>query len=296
VSTNSKLLVRPKLPVNETGIITQVTANQAGWDLLNMEVRRFSKEATWQHQTSNFETVIVVLSGSCSVSSDKGNWPSIGQRKDVFSGMGSALYLSRHTEFTLTAMTDTVEVAHCWVPTNEDHPPKLVTPEDCSIEIRGGNNATRQIVDLIPPGFDCQSIVCVEVYTPSGNWSSYPPHKHDVHREDEQGNLLEADLEEFYFHKIDKPKGYAFQRVYTDNRALDETMTVHDNDIVLVPEGYHPVGAAYGFNSYYLNFLAGTAQSLANSDDPDYAWIKDTWDKQDPRVPLVTHETKGFSE
>src|SRR3972149_5299815 len=90
----------------------------------------------------------------------------------------------RRTEFAVTALTERLEVAYCWVATDEAHPARLVTPEDCAIEIRGGHNATRQINSIIPPGFDCQRIVCVEVFTPGGNWSSYPPHKHDTHRED----------------------------------------------------------------------------------------------------------------
>jgi 5-deoxy-glucuronate isomerase len=158
-----------------------------------------------------------------------------------------------------------------------------------AIEIRGGGNATRQINSIIPPGFDCHRIVCVEVYTPSGNWSSYPPHKHDVHRVADDGALLEADLEEIYFYKIDHPNGYAYQRVYTGDRRIDALMMAQNHDIVLVPEGYHPVVSAHGYTTYYLNFLAGSAQSLANSDDPDYAWVKQTWTWQDPRLPLTHH-------
>jgi 5-deoxy-glucuronate isomerase len=140
---------------------------------------------------------------------------------------------------------------------------------------------------MIPPGFDCHRLVVVEVYTPSGNWSSYPPHKHDEHRVDENGVLLEADLEEVYFYKIDKPEGYAYQRVYTSDRRLDELILVQDNQLVLSPEGYHPVVSAHGYTTYYLNMLAGSAQSLANVDDPDYAWVKGTWTEQDPRLPVV---------
>ena len=156
------------------------------------------------------------------------------------------------------------------------------------MEIRGGGNATRQINSLFPPGFDCHRLVAVEVYTPSGSWSSYPPHKHDVHRLDAGGNLIEADLEETYFYKIDRPGGYAVQRVYTADSRLDETVVARDRDVVLVPEGYHPVASAPGYTTYYLNFLAGSAQSLANTDDPDHAWVKQTWREKDPRVPLVT--------
>jgi 5-deoxy-glucuronate isomerase len=163
----------------------------------------------------------------------------------------------------------------------------LVTPAEVAVEIRGGGNATRQINKMIPPGFDCSRIVVVEVYTPAGNWSSYPPHKHDQHRLDEQGNLIEADLEEIYFYKIARPSGFAYQRIYTADKRLDELMLVRDSHLVLSPEGYHPVVAGHGYDCYYLNMLAGSAQSLAASDDPDYAWVKETWKDQDPRLPLV---------
>ncbi len=134
---------------------------------------------------------------------------------------------------------------------------------------------------------DCDLAFCyceaiVEVYTPSGNWSSYPPHKHDVHNPPG-----EVDLEELYYYRIDRPEGYAIQRVYTRDRRLDETLTVRDGDLVLVPEGYHPVVAAHGYNVYYLNVLAGSARSMAASDDPDYGWVRNTWKVKDPRVPLV---------
>ena len=112
----------------------------------------------------------------------------------------------------------------------------------------------------------------VEVFTPSGNWSSYPPHKHDVHNPPG-----EVDLEEIYYYRIDRPEGYAIQKVYTADRRLDETITVRDGEMVLIPEGYHPVVAAPGYNVYYLNALAGSARSMAASDDPAYAWVRGTW-------------------
>ncbi|OGO52105.1 MAG: 5-deoxy-glucuronate isomerase [Chloroflexi bacterium RBG_16_68_14] len=271
----------------EPGIVNRVTAGEAGWELLNLEVRRLAGGEAWEHETAECEAALVLLGGRCAVTSNRGEWPGIGRRAHVFDGMPYALYLPRRTAFTLTALTDRLEVAYCWVPTDQDHPARLVTPADCDIEIRGGHSATRQINSIIPPGFGCHRIVCVEVYTPGGNWSSYPPHKHDAHRQDSSGVLLEADLEEVYYYKIDKPQGYAIQRVYNPDRTIDAVMVCQNDDIVLVPEGYHPVAAAYGYNCYYLNFLAGSAQSLAYADDPDHVWTKDTWTAQDPRLPMV---------
>jgi 5-deoxy-glucuronate isomerase len=131
-------------------------------------------------------------------------------------------------------------------------------------------------------------MIAVEVYTPPGNWSSYPPHKHDHHRTDGRGALLEADLEEVYFYKIDRPDGFAIQRIYTDDRTLDRTIVATNDDLVLIPGGYHPVAAAPGYTVYYLNFLAGSAKSLASADDPAHAWVKQAWPPLDPRLPLVS--------
>lgn len=270
-----------------TGVFAEVLAAQAGWQLLNMQARRMNRGEVWAGETGEHEYVHVILGGVCHVHSSTGGFPDVGRRPNVFSGMPYAVYLSRRTEFAVEALTDGFEVATCWVPTDQDHPARLVTPADCAIELRGGGNASRQINGILPPGFDCHRLVCVEVYTPGGNWSSYPPHKHDVHREDAAGNVLEADLEEIYFYKIDRPGGYAYQRVYNDDRSIDGLMLAEQHDTVLVPEGYHPVVSAHGYTTYYLNFLAGSAQSLANSDDPAYAWVKTGWTSLDPRLPIV---------
>jgi 5-deoxy-glucuronate isomerase len=233
---------------------------------------------------------MVVLGGVGSVSTSRGNWENIGRRPDVFNGMPYTLFLSRHTKFTVEAVSEDLDFACGWCPTDQDHLPQLVTPEQVDIEIRGGDNFTRQINRMVPPGFDCHRLVVVEVYTPSGSWSSYPGHKHDRHQVGADGELLEADLEEIYFYKIDKPEGYAYQRVYNDDKSLDELILARDSHAVLVPEGYHPVVSAPGYTTYYLNFLAGSAQALTATDDPDYAWIIDSWNERDPRVPVVSME------
>ena len=286
--TAETMLVRSR-DTGGTGVFAEVTAAGAGWEFLNMAARRLHAGETWRGNTEGYEYAHVILGGSCTIRSSAGNFERVGQRRDVFSGMPYALYLSRGVEFEIEALSDSLEIASCWVATEEDHPARLVTPEDVSIELRGGDNASRQINSIIPPGFDCQRIVCVEVYTPSGNWSSYPPHKHDVHRVAPDGTLLEADLEEIYFYKIDRPEGYAYQRVYTDDRSIDGLMMAQNYDAVLVPAGYHPVVSAHGYTTYYLNFLAGSAQSLANSDDPAYAWVKGQWSGIDQRLPIVSH-------
>ncbi len=286
--TAETMLLRSK-DTGGSGIFAQVSAQQAGWDYLNMAARRLNAGEIWRGSTGDYEYAHVILGGVCAIRTSQGDFERVGRRPDVFSGMPYALYLSRGVDFEVEALTDGFELASCWVRTEEDHPARLVTPANSAIELRGGENASRQINSILPPGFDCQRIVAVEVYTPGGNWSSYPPHKHDVHRVDAAGKLLEADLEEIYFYKLDRPEGYAYQRVYNDSRSIDAVMLAQNHDAVLVPEGYHPVVSAHGYTTYYLNFLAGSAQSLANSDDPAYAWVKANWQGIDPRLPLVTH-------
>jgi len=281
----SHLLVKPNENATE---YQHLTAESAGWELLNFGARKMRRGESWKHQTGNNELGLVILGGKCSVESSSGNWKNVGQRKNVFDGLPYAVYLPRNCTFTIVAESDELDIAYGWCQSDEDHAAQLITPEQATVEIRGGGNATRQINGIVPPGFDCHRLIIVEVYTPAGNWSSYPPHKHDVHRVDEAGNILEADLEEIYFYKIDRPNGYAIQRIYTDDLSLNEIAMVQNDHLVMVPEGYHPVAAAHGYNVYYLNFLAGSAQSLANSDDPNHTWVKETWQDKDPRVPLVS--------
>lgn len=281
------LLVTPSIESGALGEYIRVTPETAGWEHLSFAARRMAQGDRWTLQTGDFEYALVILGGVCSVESDRGSWPAIGRRPDVFSGMPYTLYLPRHTRFTVTADSHALDLAYGWTPSDRDYPAQLVTPEQVTIELRGGGNASRQINGMLPPGFNCHRLVVVEVYTPSGNWSSYPPHKHDVHREDAAGAILEADLDEIYFYKLDMPNGYAYQRVYTAGGELDELLIARDNNLVMVPEGYHPVVSAHGYTTYYLNFLAGSAQSLANSDDPTYAWVKESWAGLDPRLPIV---------
>lgn len=281
------LLVKPDL---ESGIYQSVLKEDTGWEFLNFQARLLKKGEKWTGNTGDNEYAFILLGGNYSVKTSKGNWETVNGRKDVFSGIAHSLYLSRNTDFEFTAESDVLDLAYGWCETDEDHPACFKRPEEAAIEIRGGDNATRQINSLVQPGFDCQRLVSVEVYTPSGNWSSFPAHKHDNRKVDADGKVIEARLEETYFYKIDKPQGFAIQQVYNDDRSLDEIAVAKNNDIVLVPEGYHPVAAGHGYNVYYLNFLTGSDQSLANTDDPDHKWVYNSWKGLDPRVPVVTAE------
>ena len=290
--TAENILVCPAASETDPDLILSITPEEAGWDYIYFQARRLSAGRSWSFQSGEHELAIVILSGKFSVASNRGEWLGI-ERESVWTGAATAVYLPRHTQFTITAEQDS-EYAVTWVATDEDHDPWLIQSQDVSVSVRGGDNVSRQINDLLPPGSPVHRLVLVEVYTPSGNWSSYPPHKHDVHIEDEAGNLIEADLEEVYFYKLDKPNGYAYQRVYTDDNSpmqqagnpIDALVKAENNCAVLVPEGYHPVVSAPGYTTYYLNVLAGSAQSLANQDDPNFTWVKYAYQGVDPRLPL----------
>ena len=283
----SPLLIKPN---SDLKVYQKITPESANWESLYFEAREMSLGDTWSHNTEENEIVIVLLSGNYKVESDKGTWKTINGRKDVFCGVAHTLYLPRHTKFTLEATSQKLDIAYGWCFSDEDFSPKFVTPENTPVVIFGGDNATRQFNDLVPPGFGCSKIVVREVYTPSGNWSSFPAHKHDERILDNDGNVLEPIQEETYFYKFQKPEAYAIQQVYTKDKSLDEIVKARHNDVVLIPKGFHPVVAEHGFHCYYLNFLAGSDQCLENTTDPDHEWIYDSWSSQDNRLPLVTAE------
>lgn len=287
------LLVRPAAFPDDSGLCLSITPETAGWQYISFQMRRLAAGASWHFESGENELALVNLSGTYAVTSDKGAWTGIGGRESPFESAAHALYLPRRTAFTVTAEARG-EFAVTWCPTDEDHDPWLITPDTVKIGLRGGDNVTRQINELLPPGSPVHRLVLVEVYTPGGNWSSYPPHKHDGHITDAAGNMVEADLEEIYYYRVDPPEGFALQRVYTDASCplhkagfpIDAVMLAQDGCAVLVPEGYHPVVSAPGCTTYYLNVLAGSAQSLANQDDPRYGWVKNTYRTTDDRLPL----------
>jgi 5-deoxy-glucuronate isomerase len=287
------LLYRPHHFADDPGLLLNITPELAGWDFISFQLRILGAGETWRFATGDKELAIVTLSGVYEVSTSRGEWKDVGSRDSVFAGAAHTLYLPRRTEGNVAARQGG-EFAVAQAPSTTDYAPFLTDPQNVTTFIRGGDNATRQINQLIPPGAPVERLVIVEVYTPPGSWSSFPPHKHDVHRLNNQGHLIEADLEEVYFFKIDKSDGYALQHIYTDHasplhqqgHAIDALIKVSNNEAVIVPEGYHPVVSPPGYTTYYLNVLAGSAQSLACVDEPRYAWIRDAYQTRDARVPL----------
>ena len=157
----------------------------------------------------------------------------------------------------------------CTAPgTAKKFPARIIPPEEVGFEERGKGTNRRLVYNILPDTASAESLLVVEVVTPGGNWSSYPPHKHDRDALPE-----ESFLEETYYHRLNPPQGFAFQRVYTDDRSIDETMAVEDGDCVMVPRGYHPVGAPHGYDLYYLNVMAGPNRRWVFKNDPAHEWI-----------------------
>jgi 5-deoxy-glucuronate isomerase len=197
-----------------------------------------------------------------------------------------ALYLPRDTAYRVEALGP-VEVAICGAACERRREAVLVRPEQVEIEVRGAGNATRQINHILKPEFPAERLLVVEVFTPAGNWSSYPPHKHDEDRP--PGEVV---LEETYYYRAPGAGAFGVQRLYSPRHGVDVTATVRDGDLMLVPWGYHTTAAAHGYDLYYLNALAGERRSMAAADDPELAWVRHAWRElePDPRVPLVTLE------
>jgi 5-deoxy-glucuronate isomerase len=255
----------------------RVTRARARWKYLDFSVRHVAPKQSWSDATGAHECCLVLLRGSCRVAYAHEE-VTLGPRRDVFADYPHALYLPRRTPFTVTALEPS-EVADGRAPARRTLAARVIRPEECGLEVRGGGNATRQIIDIMPPSFAADRLMVCEVLTPSGNWSSYPPHKHDTDRPP-----LEVKLEEIYYYRFADADAYGFQRLY--GRREDHTLTVRHGDVVTVRGGYHPFVTAYGYNAYYLNMLAGTRRSMAASDDPRYAALR-AWPAADARVPLV---------
>lgn len=255
----------------------QVTPESAGWSYLHFGIRA----APFSSATGDVEIALVPLAGRCRVEAEDESW-TLGDRENVFAGMPWALYLPRDTSYRVEG---DAEIAICGARCEARRKPVLVRPDDVEVEVRGAGNATRQINHIVKPEFPAERLLVVEVFTPSGNWSSYPAHKHDEDRPPE-----EVILEETYYYRALHPEAFAVQRLYSPRHELDLTVTVRDGDLMLVPYGYHTTCAAHGYDLYYLNALAGDRRSMAAADDPEFAWIRAAWEtlEKDARVPLVT--------
>jgi 5-deoxy-glucuronate isomerase len=256
-----------KIP-DEHGNMMTITPQSAGWEYVGFQVYSLKANQELHEATLDREACIVVLTGICDVDTKEAQWKQIGSRMNVFEKTPPyAVYVPAENFFNIRALTD-MDVAICWAPGNKAYEARLISPEQMSVETRGYGNLERQIHNILPDTEPAGSLLVVEVFTPSGHWSSYPPHKHDRDQLPE-----ESLLEETYYYQIQPEQGFAMQRVYTDDESLNETLIVHNGDAVLVPKGYHPVSAPPGYEVYYLNVMAGPTRIWKFQNDPKHAWI-----------------------
>lgn len=258
------LLRRP----SKSGRVHDVTPANAGWEHVGFALHRLADGESLSGGEEGREICLVAVSGDGDASCSGAALGRIGGRASPFEGAAISAYVPAGRPWTVVARGP-LELAVCSAPGKGRGEPRLITPAQTGLETRGKGTNVRHVRNILPETADAESLLVVEVITPGGNWSSYPPHKHD-----RDAFPAETLLEETYYHRFSPPQGYAVQRVYTDDRSLDETLLVHDGDVVLVPRGYHPVGAAHGYDLYYLNVMAGPRRAWRFTDDPAHAWIK----------------------
>ena len=250
--------------------IVNVTPERAGWTHVGFRALRLKTGETETVQTGSRELCLVVLTGTVEVSVDSQTYSHLGTRNSVFDEISpAAVYVPAGKSVTVRVERD-AEIAFCTAPSGEkSNVVRVIDPASMRRSVRGKGTNTRYICDILPhddPTAD--HLLVVEVVTPASHSSSYPPHKHDVEQPP-----VETLLEETYYHRLNPPQGFAFQRVYTDDRSIDEACAVEDHDVVMVPRGYHPVTAPHGYDLYYLNVMAGPNRFWVFKNDPAHEWM-----------------------
>lgn len=250
--------------------IVEVTPERAGWTHVGFRALRLAAGETETVATQERELCLVVLTGTVDVSIDGVTHPGQGQRDSVFDPVSpAAIYVPPGRSVEILACRD-AEIALCSAPCDEQpRAVRVIDPAGMRRSVRGQGTNLRQVCDILPHDDPTAAhLLVVEVITPASHSSSYPPHKHDVEQPP-----LETQLEETYYHRLNPPQGFAFQRVYTDDRSLDEACAVEDHDVVMVPRGYHPVVAPHGYDLYYLNVMAGPNRFWVFKNDPAHEWM-----------------------
>lgn len=256
-------------PFGTRGEVHRITPESAGWRYVGFSLHRLKAGDRAAEATGEREVILVMVEGKAKITGAGQDWGSVGERMDVFEKTPPhCLYLPNGTEWEAVAETDCV-IAVCSAPGMGGHEARRIGPDGITLTPRGTGSNTRHINNIAMENEDyCDSLLVTEVFTPQGNWSSYPPHRHD---EDDFPRITY--LEETYYHRLNPASGFGIQRVYTEDGTLDETMAVADGDVVLVPRGHHPCGAPYGYEMYYLNVMAGPRRNWRFQNDPAHDWI-----------------------
>lgn len=271
-SKQSELLVKPSRP-GPDGCIQRITTEKAGWEYVEFEVYELQPGQTVSSATGKWEVCLVILAGTATVATKKEKFAGIGTRMSVFEKTPPySVYVPAGDGYAVTAET-ALELAVCKAPGTGKYPARLISPDQVVIADRGKGFNQRHVQTILADESEAESLLVVECYTDESNTSSYPSHKHDTDNPPAETYLVET-----YYHRFDPPQGWGFQRVYVDDRSLDESMAVYDKDVVMVPKGYHPVATIAGYdnyylNVYYLNVMAGPLKLWKFNWEKDHEWI-----------------------
>ncbi len=250
------------------GLSQIVKPGDAGLQQIHFAMLCLKAGEQFTAEAQDKETALIVLSGTCAVRGGGFNFEQLGNRQDVFSGKPATAYLPAGNGYTVEAATD-VEVAVCQADSDRPGKPLCVAPQDVKEVAIGKDNWTRTAYLVVGDEVPAHHLFIGEALVPPGNWASFPPHRHD-----EDALPDEIDMEEIYFFRFDRPDGFGIQKIYTDDRSIDETITFEENDTLLIPEGYHPVVAAPGYAMYYLWIMAGpNHRKFLSRQDPAHRWV-----------------------
>ncbi|CAN7629665.1 5-deoxy-glucuronate isomerase [Neorhizobium tomejilense] len=262
----TNLLRKPK---GASGKVHDVTPKDAGWGYVGFGLYRLKPGESAAEKTGETEVILVLVEGRADISGGGKAFGELGDRMNVFERKPPhCVYVPAGSDWSAKATTECT-LAVCTAPAKPGREAAVIGPEGLSLNTRGRDANTRYIFPIAMEERDvADSLLVTEVFTPAGNWSSYPPHRHD---EDNFPDMTY--LEETYYHRLNPAQGFGFQRVFTEDGSLDETMAVSDHDLVLVPKGHHPCGAPYGYEMYYLNVMAGPIRKWRFKNHPDHDWI-----------------------
>ena len=259
------LLVKPS---GTTGWTINITPEEARWRYVGFDVHELDPGESAHHDTGNREACLVLISGKARIIAGGIDFGIVGERMSPFVGKPDSIYVPGGTRWEVTAETPLTLAVGSAPSLGGGLPARRIGPEATTHEVRGTGSNTRYVTNILPEGEPADSLLVVEVITPGGNTSSYPPHKHDRDALPE-----ESLLEETYYHRLDPPQGFAFQRVYTEDRTLDRTLLIEDGVVTLVPKGYHPCATIHGYDLYYLNVMAGPKRTWRFHNEPAHEWL-----------------------
>jgi 5-deoxy-glucuronate isomerase len=263
---------RARSPDPVDGRVHDIRPRDAGWRYVGFAEHRLAAGAGLARPADDREVAVVVMEGSVDLRAGDQRFTGLGSRGSVFEGPPPPVVLLAPGDRLEIAAETPATVVVADAPGGPQGGTRLIDPGSIHVETRGHGITERRIHHLLPPAAAAARLILFEVFTPGGNWSSYPPHKHDT-----EDPPREAYLEELYYYRFARPEGWAFARVYTADRSLDASFAPGDGDVILVPRGFHPVGVPAGYDAYYLNVMAGPHRAWHFTLDSDHAWLMD-WD------------------